>query len=215
MSEQNTIQPPSQPQRKTMDKNKRITQTRVRPVKIVVIGDSGVGKTTILGKFLTGEVNKDERSTIGNVHFQSVIRKGEEELKVVLWDTAGQERYSSMVDIYFRGAKGCIIVYDITSFNSFNNMLNWYNKLNEILENNIVTVMVGNKLDLVKQREVKQELPIELASKWKCPYIECSAYDGTNINEIFEYFVGNVVPDKEETYEVELDETENKKKSCC
>ena len=143
-----------------------------------------------------------------------MLHKGDEELKVALWDTAGQERYSSMVDIYFRGAKGCIIVYDITSFNSFNNMISWYNKLNEVLSNNVYTVMVGNKLDLVHQREVKQELPRELALKWNCPYIECSAYDGTNINEIFESFVGKVQPDKEEMYEVEL-EDDLDKKSCC
>ena len=202
---------PNQP----INKSKRTTQTRVPPVKIVIIGDSGVGKTTILGRYLSGEVNKDERATIGNVHVQTIISKGDENLKVVLWDTAGQERYSSMVDIYFRAAKGCIIVFDITSHTSFTNMLMWYNKLNEVVKNDIVTVIVGNKLDLERQREVDPELVKDLASKWGCGYIECSAYEGTNIDSIFEYFVGKLQPDKEEIYEVELDKSTKKKSSCC
>ena len=74
---------------------------------------------------------------------------------------------------------------------------------------------LGESAEETAKREVKEELPKDLAKKWNCPYIECSAYNGTNINEIFEYFVGQIQPEKEETYEIDFEPSESKKKQCC
>ncbi|EKE39928.1 hypothetical protein ENUP19_0263G0031 [Entamoeba nuttalli] len=186
---------------------------RKKPVKIIVVGDSGVGKTAIISKFLYKDVNKNESATIGNVHVKTVLEKGNSKLDVAIWDTAGQEKYSSMVDIFFRGAKGCVIVYDITSFQSFVDTTSWYTSVFDITHTSIPIVLVGNKKDLSSQREVAYESAENLAVKWGALYLEVSAIEGTNIDIIFKSFVDKIEPE----YEPEnvFQSQSPKQRKCC
>jgi Ras-related protein Rab-11A len=122
--------------------------------KIVIVGDSGVGKSNILSRFTQNEFHQESKATVG-VELQSKVYNIDGKIiKMQLWDTAGQERYKSITAAYFKGAKGAMIVYDITKQDSFNNVDKWYQQVKENGDSEIVIVQVGNKCDLKQNRQV-------------------------------------------------------------
>ena len=138
--------------------------------KIVLIGDTSVGKTNILSKYLTDEFDPDSKATVG-VEFGTKNFKIENNIvKVQIWDTAGQERYRSITNAYYKGAKGSLLVYDITNKKSFTELENWHKQVKESLGDNIVLGVLGNKKDLFLQEDVKEEEAEEYAksigAKW-------------------------------------------------
>ncbi|GAB4861558.1 Ras- protein RABA4a [Ancistrocladus abbreviatus] len=125
--------------------------------KVLVIGDSGVGKTQMLSRFAKDEFSFDSKSTIG-VEFQS--RNVSIESKVIraqIWDTAGQERYRVITTAYYRGALGALIVYDITKRQTFDHVASWVDTLRAHADSSIVIMLIGNKADLADQRAVPAE----------------------------------------------------------
>ena len=116
--------------------------------KVVVVGDSGVGKTNLIKRFVTDTFAKDSKATVG-VEFMSktyIINK--EIFKIEIWDTAGQERYKSITAAYYKGAKGAMIVYDVTNQNTFDNVNKWCQEIKDKASKNINLMMIGNKTDL-------------------------------------------------------------------
>ena len=119
--------------------------------KIVLIGDSGVGKSNLLLRFTRNEFNLESKTTIG-VEFatKTITAANNQLIKSQIWDTAGQERYRAITNAYYRGAVGALLVYDITSQVSFDNAHKWLKELKENADQGIVVMLVGNKADLVK-----------------------------------------------------------------
>lgn len=125
--------------------------------KVVLLGDSAVGKTNILSRFARGEFSTNSRPTIG-VEFATLTREVEgKTIKVQIWDTAGQERYRAITSVYYRGAVGAVLVYDITSRRSFDAAHRWLRELREHASGKIVIALIGNKSDLAEQRAVSSE----------------------------------------------------------
>ncbi|KAF5743890.1 ras-related protein RABA3 [Tripterygium wilfordii] len=153
--------------------------------KIVVIGDSAVGKTQLLSRFAKNEFCFDSKSTIG-VDFQTrtVTIKGKV-IKAQIWDTAGQERYRAVTSAYYRGALGAIIVYDITKRPSFDHVARWVEELRANADNSIVMAMTGNKADLVDERAVPTEDAVEFADDQGLFFFETSAFSGANVDIAF------------------------------
>jgi len=155
--------------------------------KVVVTGDSGVGKTNIITRFTTGEFNLENKATIGVEfgHAEVTLADGTQ-VKVQIWDTAGQERFRAITRGYYRGAVGALMVFDVTKAASFKNAEKWLQELREHADADIVIMMVGNKTDLKNQREVATEEAKKFAQKNNLLYIETSALDGSNIKEAFQ-----------------------------
>ncbi|KAK8815818.1 hypothetical protein WA538_004942, partial [Blastocystis sp. DL] len=154
--------------------------------KVVLIGDSGVGKTNILSRYTKNEFNIDSKATVGVEFASKCITIDGKVIKAQIWDTAGQERYRAITSAYYRGAIGALIVYDITSRPSFENVEEWLNELTLHADNDIVVMLVGNKCDLDNQRTVQSEEAIAFAEKHNMAFIETSAYDATRIGTAFE-----------------------------
>lgn len=153
-------------------------------MKIIVIGDSNVGKTALLYKFTQDKTIKHHDMTIGVDFGSKIIKVDENEIKLQIWDTAGQERFASITQSYCRNAMGIVIVYDITSKVSFDNIGKHLSTAS--LQNPDVTIMlVGNKKDLVEQRQVDPDEGKRCASVNKCLFIETSIVTNENVNECF------------------------------
>ena len=155
-------------------------------LKIVLLGDSGVGKTNLISRYISNKFEKDTKSTIDVEFFCKTFKVNKDKIiKMELWDTAGQERYKSITSVYYKGAKGAFIVYDITSKKSFDNIDKWITEIKEKNNNEVKLVIIGNKIDLDNNREITFE---EAKNKFKDKnilLIETSALNDTNVNEAF------------------------------
>ena len=153
--------------------------------KIILVGDSGVGKTSILKKFINNEFNEDIKCTI-NVDFFSKSIKIDKNLytNLKIYDTAGQEKYRALIKQYYQGTDGIILVFDLTNENSFNKLKSWINEVSDNTEKAQI-ILVGNKADLI-ERKIDEETAENFAKQKDMKYIETSAKEGTNILLLFE-----------------------------
>ncbi|KAG5063517.1 hypothetical protein AAZX31_02G165900 [Glycine max] len=153
--------------------------------KVVLVGDSAVGKTQLLARFAKNQFNVDSKATIG-VEFQTktlIIDK--KTVKAQIWDTAGQERYRAVTSAYYRGAVGAMLVYDVTRRPSFDNMAKWLEELRGHADKNIVVMLIGNKCDLGTLRAVPTEDAEEFAQRENLFFMETSALESTNVETAF------------------------------
>jgi len=161
--------------------------------KVVVTGDSGVGKTNIITRFTANEFSLESKATIGVEFGHAEITLGDSsKIKVQIWDTAGQERFRAITRGYYRGAVGALIVYDITKAVSFRNVEKWLQELRQHAFDDIVIMLVGNKSDLKQAREVPTDDAKKFAQKNNLLFIETSALDGENIKEAFYQTVSEI-----------------------
>ncbi|KAL0911177.1 hypothetical protein M5K25_019298 [Dendrobium thyrsiflorum] len=160
--------------------------------KIVLVGDSAVGKSNLLARFARDEFYSNSKSTIG-VEFQTqkIVIDGKE-IKAQIWDTAGQERFRAVTSAYYRGAVGALIVYDISRRQTFENVGRWLNELNTHSDMNVVTILVGNKSDLKDSREVSMEEGKALAEEEGLFFMETSALDSSNVATAFQTVVKEI-----------------------
>jgi len=153
--------------------------------KVVLIGDSGVGKSNLLSRFTRNEFNLDSKSTIGVEFATKSIQVDNKTIKAQIWDTAGQERYRAITSAYYRGAVGALLVYDISKQITFDNVERWLKELRDHAEPNIVIMLVGNKSDLRHKRAVSTETAMAFAESNNLAFIETSALDSTGVEEAF------------------------------
>ena len=199
--------------------------------KIIIIGDSGVGKSNILGRYLHNEFKHDTKSTVGVEFGSKQLKVDGVNIKLQIWDTAGEERYRAITSAYYKGSKGCFIVYDITSEISFENVEKWYEEIRKSAEKEISVILVGNKCDLENERKVSIELGQSKAKNLNCPFFETSALNNTNIVTAFQSISENIYNrckneknlEDDDDYEIvpkddkKIDINTNKKKEtkCC
>ena len=206
--------------------------------KIVLIGDTSVGKTNILSKYLSDEFDPESKATVG-VEFGTKNFKIENNIvKVQIWDTAGQERYRSITNAYYKGAKGSLLVYDITNRKSFDNLDRWISDLKTNGDSSLSIVLLGNKSDLENQRQISIQEGKDKAALFNVAFMETSALNGNNIERAFDELISDVYKNHKELFEksakvqisdnkgIDLDVKENKdnnekkdentsKKGCC
>ncbi|CAM8895751.1 unnamed protein product [Rhodiola kirilowii] len=157
--------------------------------KIVLIGDSGVGKSNILSRFrgLTGnEFCLDSKSTIGVEFATRTLQVEGKTVKAQIWDTAGQERYRAITSAYYRGAVGAVLVYDITKRQTFDNIQRWLRELRGHADANLVIMLAGNKSDLSHLRAVNSEDAQQMGERENLSFIETSALEATNVENAFQ-----------------------------
>ncbi|OAR01825.1 hypothetical protein LLEC1_00662 [Akanthomyces lecanii] len=153
---------------------------------VVLIGDSGVGKSNLLSRFTRNEFNLDSKSTIGVEFATRSIQVDSKTIKAQIWDTAGQERYRAITSAYYRGAVGALLVYDISKHQTYENVTRWLKELRDHADANIVIMLVGNKSDLRHLRAVPTEEAKAFASENHLSFIETSALDASNVELAFQ-----------------------------
>ncbi|ODV90691.1 hypothetical protein CANCADRAFT_44334 [Tortispora caseinolytica NRRL Y-17796] len=153
--------------------------------KVVLIGDSGVGKSNLLTRFTRNEFNLESQSTIGVEFATRTIQVEGKTVKAQIWDTAGQERYRAITAAYYRGAAGAMLVYDIASQSSYEHVSRWLKELRDHADANIAVMLVGNKSDLKHLREVPTEQARSFAAEHNLSFIETSALDASNVDQAF------------------------------
>ncbi|XP_059441198.1 ras-related protein RABA1b-like [Corylus avellana] len=153
--------------------------------KVVLIGDSGVGKSNLLSRFTKNEFNLESKSTIGVEFATRTLNVDGKVIKAQIWDTAGQERYRAITSAYYRGAVGALLVYDITRHATFENADRWLKELRGHTDSNIVVMLVGNKSDLRHLVAVPTEEGKSYAEKESLYFMETSALEAINVENAF------------------------------
>ena len=194
--------------------------------KILLLGDSGVGKSSIILRYIENNFSQNLMNSIGvDFKLKNIEVKGKK-VKLQVWDTAGQERFRTITTSYYKGAQAIIVVFDITDRDSFEHVKNWMADVDKFAKDGVLRILSGNKCDLEHQRKVSKDEGKELASKYGINYIETSAKETTNIDELFvsttETFINRQASGSNKTKTVEKqgidlnkEEVQEKKRSCC
>ncbi|CAI7837866.1 unnamed protein product, partial [Closterium sp. NIES-53] len=155
-------------------------------VKILLIGDSAVGKSSLILRFSEDEFRSDLTSTIGVDFLIRTMEIDGEPVKMSIWDTAGQEKFRTITEAYYRNAHGIILVYDITDPISFNNVRGWIKSIEEHSTRGVRVVLVGNKADMDDRRVISKEKGQQLANEFSVSFFETSAKADINVEEAFQ-----------------------------
>jgi len=154
--------------------------------KVVVIGAAGSGKTAMVERLVRKEFSEKQKTTVGVEFNPFKVCVNDFIVQLDLWDTAGQENYKAIAKSYFREAVGCVLVYDITSQKSFDELGFWLNQFRELADPQAFIILVGNKSDLESQRVISSDWATEFAEKQFLQYFETSALTAQNISEVFQ-----------------------------
>ena len=158
--------------------------------KILLLGDSTVGKTCFLLRFMEDSFIDLHMATIGlDYKLKTMILEEQKIVKVQIWDTAGQDKFRAITRNYYKGASGIILIFDVTNIKSFENIKKWINEIKEEISENVSIVLIGNKIDNVKQRKITKEQGEKIANEIGTKFFETSAKTGEGINESVFYLV--------------------------
>uniref|UniRef100_A0A8B9FWE8 VAMP associated protein B and C n=1 Tax=Amazona collaria TaxID=241587 RepID=A0A8B9FWE8_9PSIT len=157
----------------------------LRELKVCLLGDTGVGKSSIVWRFVEDSFDPNINPTIGASFMTKTVQYQNELHKFLIWDTAGQERFRALAPMYYRGSAAAIIVYDITKEETFSTLKNWVKELRQHGPPNIVVAIAGNKCDLNDVREVMEKDAKDYADSIHAIFVETSAKNAININELF------------------------------
>lgn len=171
-------------------------QTLDESLKILVIGDSDVGKTSLVFRFVDGSFSSQFVPTVGIDFKSKTIVWNDKRIQLQIWDTAGQERYRSITTSYFRGAAGFVIMYDIRNEVSFNGVQEWVSQIKAYSGPEVKKILVGNVTDEEKEREVTIKKGQQLADKLGIEFIETSVKNNSNVEKVFEILVGSILKAK-------------------
>ncbi len=200
-------------------------------LKILLCGDSSVGKTSLLLRYTEEYFPEMHISTIGVEYKIKILNINGRKVILRIWDTSGQERYRSITQNFYRNANGILFVFDLTSKETFDNIRNWLTDSQDY-ETKVTKILVGNKIDLTEGRKVEKDTVLKYAEKKEMKYYETSAKDGTNVDKAFRELAELILENKtdEEIKEEYMDSTKNnssfnlsmeseksakKKKNCC
>jgi len=164
--------------------------------KIILLGCQAVGKTAIVQRFCNDCYEDDHKTTLGFDFLTKVLNYEGKKVQLQIWDTAGQERFRAVTKMYYQDVNGVVLVYDITSKSSMEKLQFWFDDLEMNGSRTEKRILVGNKQDLEKRREVQQFEGKKMASEQNIDWIECSAKTGANIATLFETLVGKLIAEQ-------------------
>ena len=205
-------------QEKEQSKNNEITS--IKSYKVLLLGNSYVGKTCILLRFSEDSFNENYELTIGLNYRIKTLNIDNNPIKMQIWDTSGEEKFKAIAKNFYRGAHGVLLIYDICEKNSFLDVRDWIEQIVENTDNdNMVMILCGNKCDKEKERIITKEEGEDLAKNYGIPFFECSAKNNTNINEMFNTMAQNIYSKIGNRYSIAVKLNSNKFKKkmgkCC
>ncbi|EPR57232.1 Rab 5 [Toxoplasma gondii ME49] len=185
--------------------------------KLVLLGDTSVGKSCLVVRFAKDEFYEYQESTIGAAFMTQSVNLGSCIVKFEIWDTAGQERYRSLAPMYYRGAAAAVVVYDISNRDSFQGAKSWVQELQSVNDrSNVVIALAGNKEDLAAERQVPKQEAQQYADEHGILFLETSAKTGHNVNELF-YEIAAALPKTRKEHDphagFQLNKTQEQKSS--
>ena len=197
--------------------------------KIILIGDSSVGKTNIMNKYLKNQFKEDSRATVGVEFGSRQFEIENRKIKAQIWDTAGQERYRAVTSAYYKGAKGAFIVYDVTRKETFDSVNRWISDILTTCDKNLTIILIGNKSDLEDQRQISKQQGEEKAKTYQLAFLETSALSGENLEKAFNMLINEIyekcksefentdylnLGDSVEEIQLKKDDSESENKCC-
>ena len=196
--------------------------------QILLLGDTQVGKTCLINRYTNGVFKEEYISTVGFDYYTKQEEINNKTVQVKLWDTAGQERFKTLTPSFLRNAEGVIIVFDVTSQDSFDNVKGWINSIKSNLGEKIIPIIiVGNKIDMENMREISKEDGKKIASENDFKYFETSAKTGIGVDEAIKEIVNQILDIQDKNEDEKVDERPSiknkkdnnkdnqKKKGCC
>lgn len=202
--------------KEALSKEEESPSTPDRLFKIVFVGNSAVGKTSFLRRFCEDQFSPGLTATVGIDYRVKTVRVDDSQVALQLWDTAGQERYRCITQQFFRKADGVIVMYDLTAKQSFLSVRRWLSSVEEAVGDCIPVLLLGNKIDNEKEREVPRGLGEQLAKENNLIFYECSAYSGHNTKESLLH-LARILKKQEDTVREDAIQVDRpaKKKPCC
>ena len=204
------------------EEEESISNTYDQKIKIMIIGESLVGKTALIAKYTKNIFGGEYLTTIGIDFQDKFLNINGKEIKIEIWDTAGQERFRNIAKSYFQSSNGFLLVYDITQKSSFEKLDYWNEQINLNAPKDTKYILIGNKIDLENKREVQKVDGENFAKKNNIQFYETSAKDGTNVNYVFELLAKEIVNNGENnstrnrrSSQVLKKKNTKEKKSCC
>ena len=186
--------------------------------KILLLGDDSIGKTCFFLRYSDGIFDQTHMTTIGlDYRLKSIILKDGKSIKLQIWDTAGQDRFRTITKHYYKGMHGIILIYDVTDRRTFESIRNWVSIIREVATEKVTIYLVANKIDMKENRKVEREEGEKLAKELGLPFMEVSAKDGINVDEIFEDLVERIYKiygDDPQSF-IKLSLSKSKKKKYC
>ena len=185
--------------------------------KILLLGDSTVGKTCFLLRYTDDTFLDLHMATIGlDYRLKTMVLDDQKIVKVQLWDTAGQDKFRAITRNYYKGARGIILIYDITNIKSYDNIKKWINEIKEEISEKVTIILIGNKIDNEKERKISKEQGEQLAKDYNVPFFETSAKTGQGINESVLFLIKKIMDtDPEMKNRGKKLKNKNKSKKCC
>ena len=196
-----------------------MSQTKREVIKLIILGNQAVGKTSIRNAYLNTDFNEETLSTVGYNKVESKFKLDDgKEIKLAIWDTAGQERFRNVTKNYFHTSQGFVLAYDINSKESFEKVQYWVEEIKTNAEEKIKCILIGTKCDLNK-RQVTEEEGRELANNYGYQFFETSAKENINIDETFDALVTEIISNfkdkNRDSLTLSTNNMDKKKKKCC
>ena len=186
--------------------------------KILILGDTQVGKSCFLTRYADNSFQDEYLSTIGmDYKIKNYQAEDGSTIKLYIWDTAGQDRFRSITRNYYKGADGIILIYDITKQETFENVRNWINNIKDEAPDRVVLILVGNKVDDERNRVVPKSEGEEIAKEFNLPFFECSAKSDINVTPVFDTLIKKIIevnPKNREGQKLNQNKKAEKKKCC-
>ena len=186
--------------------------------KILILGDTQVGKSCFLTRYADNSFQDEYLSTIGmDYKIKNYQAEDGSTIKLYIWDTAGQDRFRSITRNYYKGADGIILIYDITKKDTFENVRNWINNIKDEAPDRVVLILVGNKVDDERNRVVPKSEGEEIAKEFNLPFFECSAKSDINVTPVFDTLIKKIIevnPKNREGQKLNQNKKTEKKKFC-
>lgn len=172
--------------------------------KVVLIGEAGVGKTCLVRRFTQGLFPPGQGATIGVDFMIKTVEVDGEKVKLQIWDTAGQERFRSITQSYYHSANALILVYDVCCQQSFDSLPMWIEEIEKYASTQVVSYVVGNKIDQINQIEIPQSIGQQFASRYEMKFLETSAKEADNVDKLF-FDIANRLTAQAKQQELEID----------